>query len=1439
MKNILRILPVIVLSFMLVLSANADKVHLKSGGASTLKSTATGCLPGANYKYLELNNVRARINTGGDMWWDFESAQYEIPKGSKKMSMFSAALWIGGKDANGQLKLAAHRYRQVGVDYFPGPLTIDSKASIDETTCAAYDKMFYITRSEVNDFIAHWDEFGNAEGYNIPRSILDWPAHGDPNKGQSYYLAPFFDRNQNGIYEPQTAGDYPYYDVSNELCHTKTPTYEGRELPYTDPASDQWIENTSLVDQVIKGDATIWWVFNDKGNIHTETGGQPIGLEIRAQAFAFSTNDEVNDMTFYSYEIINRSTYRLTGTYFSQWVDTDLGYADDDYVGCDVLRGLGYCYNGTLKDGNGQAWAYGDQPPAIGVDFFQGPYMDPDGYDNPSFKDNISKLGPSFRESCDIVTQDSTLQWLTNGNGDSSRVFVNAAAINGVNFGNGIVDDERFGMRRFVYHNNTGGNPATNDPKDAPEYYNFLRGIWKDGEVMRYGGNAHPNSGGTGPPCYFMFPGESDICNWGTRGVVPIPKKWTEVTANNAPLDRRFMESAGPFILEPGAVNYITVGIPWARATSGGPEASVRLLQSVDDKCQMLFDNCFKVIAGPNAPDLTIRELENEFLIYMTNRKTNDAGNNYHEGYIEYDPRIQPPPGETWDPYYRFEGYQVYQLKNSNVTIADIHNNDLARLVFQCDIKNNVSRIVNFNFDQTLGASVPREEVNGNNAGIQHSFSVTKDEFSGNALVNNTQYYYLAVSYAYNNYKTFIPTVPENLNGQKQTYLQGRNNIKVVTAIPHPTIGMVAAAGNYGDGMVVTRVAGQGNGGNFLEFDDATINEILSKKPVDSLNVYGNDDYPIAYTATYKAGRGPISVKVIDPLNVKDGNYTVELDSMFNVKVPVGEFDTVMPTTRWRLTDNATGLVYKSDTTIDLQNEQIFIDLGFSVSINQTLYPGVYKTSQHWDSRNNKWKDDFSPILTNNGILGGSITVAGGMDPWLTFLQDVDGGGSLNWIRSGSQVPSAADPDKGSTDWDAPGKPYDPQQSFEKLVSGSWAPYMMTASRRQDSAAGQTYGDPIFKLSKNSNFFSDLSSVNVVFTADKSKWTRCPVIEMCPVPDSSEGRALHFDLRKHRSVNQNGDTAVMDGDPALNSDYISPYGLGWFPGYAINLETGERLNIIFGEDSHLIADNGNDMLFNPTNSTFNDNGEISLGGKHYIYVMSHTENKRARITSSIGALSPKDLDFPAYDAGAYAVKLLQRQLTSLNSKLLRSYMYANAMWVSIPLGNPLVDPNTAADITVKLRVTKPYGRYFSTPMPAGSTTTHNLNNFWPMYTFNTSGVATVKDSTEKAVSDLDKINIVPNPYNGYSPYEVDQLDNRVKITNLPQRCTITIYSTGGSIIRTFKKDETKTYIDWDLKNFAGIPIAGGVYIIHVKVPDVGEKVIKWFGALRPVDLNAF
>ena len=120
-------------------------------------------------------------------------------------------------------------------------------------------------------------------------------------------------------------------------------------------------------------------------------------MEIRAQAFAFSTNDEVNNMTFNNYVLINQGTQTLTNTYMCQWVDSDLGGISDDYVGCDVQRGLGYTYNGdALDEADSFSPGYGENPPAFGVDFFEGPYQDADSIDNPlttNFSDAVDSLG--------------------------------------------------------------------------------------------------------------------------------------------------------------------------------------------------------------------------------------------------------------------------------------------------------------------------------------------------------------------------------------------------------------------------------------------------------------------------------------------------------------------------------------------------------------------------------------------------------------------------------------------------------------------------------------------------------------------------------------------------------------------------------------------------------------------------------------------------------------------------------------------------------------------------------------------------------------------------------------------------------------------------------------------------------------------------------------
>lgn len=1442
MKHIIQSLVAATILLLVVNQGWARELQLPDGQKSSyqLKETTAGCSPSSAFEWLDINNIRARINAGGDMWWDLPGgtgSKYYIPKNGSATSMYSGSLWIGGLDINNQLKLAALRYRQVGNDYWTGPLTVDGTAAIDEATCAQFDRQWKITRAIVDEFLANTDPVTGAfipsEEYTIPKEILEWPAHGDISKKQSFYLAPFYDVDGDGEYNP-LAGDYPYYDIDNSLCNTRTPTM--------DESIEGVIWGSVLADQVIKGDQTIWWVFNDKGNFHTETNGSSIGMEIRAQAFAFATNDEVNNMSFYSYEIINRSTFELTETFFSPWVDTDLGYAYDDFVGCDIERGLGYCYNGAAVDGNGQPEAYGDQPPAIGVDFFQGPYMDPLPTDRPQFTFII-----------DPTTGDTI-----------GREQLCNESINGINFGDGVPGNERFGMRRFVYHNNCNSGP-TCDPQIAPEYYNFLRGIWKDGTKMLYGGTAHSLGAGTvGPETDFMFPGDSDPCNWGTGGAPPNGGYgqndffWTEETGNagspNDAGDRRFMQSAGPFTLKPGAVNYITVGIPWARATSGGPMASVELLRVVDDKAQALFDNCFKVIDGPNAPDLAFQELDREIIVYISN---SPSSNNFGESYQEHDPNIiQPHPinkPERSDSLYRFEGYQIFQLKDASVGVESLKNADLVRLVAQFDKKNGVGKLVNYYFDESIGATVPVVEVRGGDNGIQHTFRITQDAFATGdvRLVNHKQYYFMALAYAFNEYMPYTdePGVLDGLFGQKLPYLAGRKNIKTYTAIPHKTVNGIVFRSEFGEQPEITRLAGHGNGGMNLDLKQETIDEILSKTPAGPDNHFGGPDYPIAYNPVYKKNAGPLNVKVIDPLNVVGTDYEFWMDTLrfirlFNV---TGEADIAGDTaskhiSRWYLKDLSTGEIFKSDTTTLANDEQLFLDRGISIQAFQPYKPGPYRVGQ-----NNSNKVMFRVLSDNNGFIESTIQYADSSRQWLSGIGDSDEPTSpLNWIRSGSYKSQEA---SGQDDWQMstdPERPWDPDEAYEKILGGTWAPYGLVSFGNNfgqgstQSSVGPAYSED----SKSQSRFDNVTSVDIVLTPDKSKWTRSAVLEMQMDRALAEGNAYRFGLRQAPSVDKDGNPAsAMDLEPSENPNdphYIGSYGMGWFPGYAINVETGERLNIMFGEDSYESAYNGRDMLFNPPAletdlpqefdpNIFSPIGRRPVfGGKHYVYIMRHDYYRFEQL----------NMDFysPAYDAGRYAYGMLDT-LFNTPFPFITNYFFSQIMYVGMPMavkGQEWL----SNEVKIRIRVTKPYTRHHAlipldTVYPGMF-----LNNGYPMYSFSTKDMAAEQRNTEKLQTDMDLITVVPNPYYAYSAYERNALDNRIKIANLPQTCVITIYNMSGTKIRQFKKDEAKTSIDWDLKNFAGVPIASGIYLIHIK-SDEGERVIKWFGTMRPIDLNTF
>ena len=183
-------------------------------------------------------------------------------------------------------------------------------------------------------------------------------------------------------------------------------------------------------------------------------------------------------------------------------------------------------------------------------------------------------------------------------------------------------------------------------------------------------------------------------------------------------------------------------------------------------------------------------------------------------------------------------------------------------------------------------------------------------------------------------------------------------------------------------------------------------------------------------------------------------------------------------------------------------------------------------------------------------------------------------------------------------------------------------------------------------------------------------------------------------------------------------------------------------------------------------------------------------------------------------------------LVESNSAQAKRELYGSMSWVMYPMlrtGQSLL----STDAIIKLRINKEYKNLVTTGKNGGK----------PMYSWNMKTERTLIGSVNALKDALDLINIVPNPYNAFSEYERNRLDNRIKITNLPERCTITIYTSNGKRVRRFEKDSPITYQDWTLTNEANIPIASGMYLIHVEVPGVGERVLKAFIAMRMVDLQ--
>ncbi len=269
-----------------------------------------------NPAYLDINQVKAHITKNGCNFFDgtaLQNSGYEVPKGSNKRTIFNDALWVGGRVSGDTLRVAAQTYGSISKDFWPGPLDSVGFCPLNGVPYFINNN-FKVNKSSIDSFKIAWQNGQVQNGsYTIPNGLVKWPGVFPLNSTKK--LAPFFDNNTDGIYNPIN-GDYP----------------------------------------LIKGDQAIFTVINDRGNTKISSGTPSIGLEIRRMSYAFNAANlspslQVLDYTtFHEYEIINKGASILDSTVVSLFSDADIGGPNDDYIGCDVTNQVGYAYNGDSID---------------------------------------------------------------------------------------------------------------------------------------------------------------------------------------------------------------------------------------------------------------------------------------------------------------------------------------------------------------------------------------------------------------------------------------------------------------------------------------------------------------------------------------------------------------------------------------------------------------------------------------------------------------------------------------------------------------------------------------------------------------------------------------------------------------------------------------------------------------------------------------------------------------------------------------------------------------------------------------------------------------------------------------------------------------------------------------------------------------------------------
>jgi len=720
---------------------------------------------------------------------------------------------------------------------------------------------------------------------------------------------------------------------------------------------------------------------------------------------------------------------------------------------------------------------------------------------------------------------------------------------------------------------------------------------------------------------------------------------------------------------------------------------------------------------------------------------------------------------------YSFQGYNIYQLPSASAQVTE------GVRIATYDVPDGIGKISDLVFDPTTGSVVTIPVQFGNDTGLKRFIRITQDAINQRPLVNGTRYYFAVTAYSYN---PDPEAVPNNLE----------NPISIFTIVPHsPDPGVT-----YGTG-------------SGLELDIEHI---------------GTAD-------------GIVSATVVDPVATTGDSYEVSFLSQQQIRDENGDWvpaATVLRKFNPNDPDTLTG------TTIDIAAvygpNSASIDLNFYLDVVHHYYGWVDGVTLTFPVGTQIL--EVPPFSAGGGdpeiVIEGNVVKLGITDDSQTQAGIFHEGGEAWVVRvsSATQLPLAVDwiahDDGYAGGLNETGTTIVDEIGYEMRTAELWNLRNTTTGsftlENQSVYGGIDRWPPRDDLPQSAiNIGVDAMPIVDGFQMNVDVGFEAPInffsVELVEDPNgpttlSSSSNIENLDIQNY---------TIFGG--VISSKAIDNFGVGTNELSELQQDYEYRFTgvwdstVIGSQTVHYVASGGQmatvfrmvnaaSLANHPLNPSPGTAAPFMLRIPFEVWNVDDPENPyQVNLTFRHREKDGTENPFYAWEPSNRMYAII------VNSP------YDSAQVIQVD-GGPDQFNDPATWVTVHYGTNYGLGAVvkitYANPIVIG-TDTYSFKTTEPSY------------SNDLAARQVNEINVFPNPYYGVNPEELNKYNRFVTFSHLPEQAKIRIFNLAGVLVRTIDKEDPGQFQRWDLANEDGLPVASGLYIAYIELPELGTtKILK-------------